>query len=227
MRQNIAILKKLVHHGRLLYTCSVVLQQKCDNATLIIFISITIYYYYCANFDELWPTNPWDQVSSVIKVELSAAGVHPVGMISSHASVYSISFLYLLESFFFVYAMTISTVWHLISVCHTVWTVNLQDTCHVFVTYKTCAFFKQCKSMTFYHIQVASLLKILTVFSLALKAYTVIIGLQRWLNNSCYIVFVALSIRSQSRAFKVKRENKTETNKLTAKKCLKTIRMHL
>ena len=31
-RQNIAILKKLVHHGRLLYTC--------------------------ANFDELWPTNP-------------------------------------------------------------------------------------------------------------------------------------------------------------------------
>ena len=34
MRQNIAILKKLVHHGQLLYTC--------------------------ANFDELWPTNPWD-----------------------------------------------------------------------------------------------------------------------------------------------------------------------
>ena len=31
-RQNIAILTKLVHHGSLLYTC--------------------------ANFDELWPTNP-------------------------------------------------------------------------------------------------------------------------------------------------------------------------
>ena len=31
-RQNIAILKKLVHHGRSLYTC--------------------------ANFNELWPTNP-------------------------------------------------------------------------------------------------------------------------------------------------------------------------
>ena len=43
--------------------------------------------YTCANFDELWPTNPWDQVSSVIKVELAAASVHPVGMISSHASV--------------------------------------------------------------------------------------------------------------------------------------------
>ena len=44
---------------------------------------------------------------------------------------------------------------------------------------KLVPFFKQCKSMTFYHIQVASLLKILIVFSLALKAYTVIIGLQR------------------------------------------------
>ena len=44
-RQNIAILKKLVHHGRLLYTC--------------------------ANFEELWPTNPWD-----LGVDLQFLGAH-------------------------------------------------------------------------------------------------------------------------------------------------------
>jgi len=37
--------------------------------------------YASARFGELWPTNPWDP-----RVH-ATAGVHPVGMISSHASV--------------------------------------------------------------------------------------------------------------------------------------------
>ena len=59
-RQNIAILKKLVHHGRLLYTY--------------------------ANFDELWPTNPWDlgvglQFSLKIAVFSSVRTIPPVATI--------------------------------------------------------------------------------------------------------------------------------------------------